>query len=119
VAQPKADLYIQAGSYEPVVWTITDPDTGLPLDLTAAGYSVAGVVATRTNGTGTVLIDLVDDEVWARTAEGEIFFQPPSAVSSEWPAVAAYYQAYLYHPSGQRVRFAQGRFVVDADLIED
>ena len=114
--RPNADLYIQAGSYEPVVWTITDPDTGLPLDLTASGYSVAGVVATRSDGTGTVLLELVDAEVWDRTSVGQIFFQPPSDVSTLWPSVSAYYQAELSHPSGQKVRFAQGRFVIDSDL---
>lgn len=112
------DLYVRSGSFEPERWTVTDPTTGQPLDLTAAGYSVGGVVSTADDGSGAKLLDLLDDEVWARTAEGEIFFQPPSAVSTLWPSVTAYYQAYLYHPSGQRVRFDDGRFIIDTDLIE-
>lgn len=113
----RGDLYIRAGSFEPRRWEAIHPTTGLPLDLTAAGYTVAGVVSTAKDGSGVKLLDLVDDEVWARTADGGIFFQPPSAVSAEWPAVSAYYQAYLYHPSGQRVRFGDDRFIVDSDLV--
>jgi hypothetical protein len=116
---PAGDLYIRAGSFEPQRWLATHPVTGRPLDLTATGYSVSGVVSTTNDTDAIKLLDLVDDEVWARTAEGEIFFQPPSAVSAEWPAVAAHYQAYLYHPSGQRVRFDEGRFIIDTDLSED
>jgi len=112
------DLYVKAGSFDPYAWTVTDPVTGLPLDLTASGYLVAGVVATRDDGTGTTLLELADAEVWARTADGQIVFQPPSGVSTLWPSVSAYYQAELSHPSGQRVRFAQGKFVIDADLNE-
>jgi len=110
------DLYIRAGSFDPYAWTVTDPATELPIDLTASGYSVTGVVATANDGTGSVLLELADSEVWARTSSGQIFFQPPSDVSTLWPSVSAYYQAELSHPSGQKVRFAQGRFVVDADL---
>ena len=116
MARKNADLYIRAGSYEPIVWVVTDPDTGDPLDLTGVGYSVAGVVASTNDGSGAVLIELADAEVWARTVDGEIFFQPPSALSTTWPSVTAYYQAELTHPSGQAVRFAEGRFVIDADL---
>jgi len=110
------DLYIKAGSFDPVVWDVKDPDTGLPLDLTVSGYAVTGIVASHNDGTGTTLLELVDDEVWRRTSSGQIFFQPPSAVSTEWPAVTAYYQAELTHPSGEVVRFDQGRFTVDSDL---
>lgn len=110
------DLYVKAGSFDPQVWVVTDPASGLPLDLTVSGYAVTGVVASHNDGTGTVLLELVDDEVWRRTSSGQIFFQPPSATSAEWPAVSAYYQAELTHPSGQDVRFAEGRFVIDTDL---
>jgi hypothetical protein len=114
----QGDLYVRAGSFEPWKWTATDPTSGLPLDLTAPGYSVVGVVSTANDGTGAKLLDLLDDEVWARTADGGIYFQPSSAVSSEWPSVSAYYQAYLYHPSGNRVRLPGGsRFVIDNDLL--
>lgn len=117
---PTGDLYIRAGSFEPRRWLVTHPATGQPLDLTVTGYSVSGVVATTNDKVGIKLLDLLDDEVWARTAVGEIFFQPPSAVSSEWPSVAAYYQAYLYHPSGQRVRLPGGdRFIIDNDLMSE
>ena len=110
------DLYVKAGSFDPVVWTFTDPGTGLPLDLTVSGYAVNGTVASHNDGTGTTLLELEDADVWRRTSTGQIFFQPPSAVSGEWPVVSAYYQAELTHPSGEDVRFASGRFVVDTDL---
>jgi hypothetical protein len=110
------DLYVKAGSFNPVVWQVNDPATGGPMDLTASGFSVAAVVASRNDGSGAVLLELADADVWRRTAEGQIFFQPPSAMSSEWPSVSAYYQAELTHPSGEDVRFAEGRFVIDTDL---
>lgn len=112
------DLFVKAGSFDPVVWSFSDPATGGPLDLTVSGFSAAGVVASRNDGTGAVLFELTDAEVWRRTADGQLFFQPPSAVSTEWPAVSAYYQAELTHPSGEVVRFDQGRFVVDTDLSQ-
>lgn len=112
-------LFIRAGSFEPRKWVACSPTTNLPLDLTVSGYSVSGVVSTHPDGTGVKLLDLVDDEVWARTSDGEIFFQPPSTVTAEWPAVSAYYQAYLHHPSGQRVRFDDGQFVIDSDLSSE
>jgi len=110
------DIYWKAGSFDPLVWVVTDPVSGLPLDLTVSGFSASGVVATHNDGTGVTLIDLPDGEVWRRTSTGQIFFQPPSNVSSAWPAVSAYYQAELTHPSGEVVRFDQGRFVIDSDL---
>lgn len=112
------DLYIRAGSFEPRKWTATD-SSGQVLDLTVSGYTVSGVVNTHNDGTGVKLLDLEDDEVWARTSDGGIFFQPPSAVSAEWPAVQAYFQAYLHHPTGQKVRFGDGRFVVDSDISSE
>lgn len=118
MARKNDDLYIRAGSYEPIVWVVTDPVTGLPLDLTGVGYSVKGLVATRDDGSGTKLLDLLDNDVWSRTSAGQIFFQPPSSVSTLWPSVSAYYQAELSHPSGQKVRFAEGRFVIDSELVK-
>lgn len=110
------DLYVKAGSFDPVSWTITDPASGLPLDLTVSGFSVSGTVASHNDGTGVTLLELADADVWRRTSTGQIFFQPPSAMSTLWPAVSAYYQAELTHPSGEDVRFAEGRFIVDSDL---
>jgi len=80
MARPNADLYIQAGSYEPVVWTITDPVTGLPLDLTQAGYSVAGVVATRSDGTGTRAARVGGQRGVDRTSVGKSFSQAVGCV---------------------------------------
>jgi hypothetical protein len=113
------DLYIKAGSFDPMVWLVKNPDTGLPEDLTVSGFSVSGVVASHNDGTGVTLLELEDADVWRRTATGQIFFQPPSAMSTSWPAVSAYYQAELTHPSGEVVRFASGRYVIDTDLSSE
>lgn len=113
------NLYVKAGSFSPMRWPFTDPATGAPLDLTAPGYSVSGTVRTTNDSAGVLLLELVDDEVWARTADGWVYFQPPSVVSSEWPAVAAWYQAYLHHPSGQKVRFDEDRFIIDTDFSSE
>jgi hypothetical protein len=112
-----ADLFVEAGSYEPIYWMITDPNTGDPLDLTLPGFTVHGVVATRPDGTGIKLLDLPDSSVWSRTSTGRVYFQPPSAISDVWPLVSGYYQAKLSHPSGQEVRFSQGRFIVSYDIV--
>ncbi len=113
----RADILVQGGSYEPLYWTITDPVTAVPIDLTAPGFLVTGAVATRLDGTGVKLLDLVDGEVWHRTANGRVYFQPSSAASKGWGIVHGYYQADLTHPSGQTVRIAEGRFAVDFSLI--
>lgn len=110
------DLYVKAGSFDPKVWVITDPVSGLPLDLTVSGFLVSATVASHNDGTGVTLLELADADVWRRTSTGQIFFQPPSAMSTLWPSVSAYYQAELTHPSGEDVRFAEGRFVIDSDL---
>lgn len=113
----RSDLRVQAGSYEPIYWDITDPDTGVPVDLTQAGYSVAAVVASRPDGTGQVLAELDDATVWRRTDTGRIYFEPSSALSSMWTFERGYYQAELSHPSGETVRFSEGRFTVDPELV--
>lgn len=110
------DVTVEAGSYEPLYWTVTDPITGAPLDLTAAGYTITGVVASRPDGTGTKLLDLPDDTCWSRTADGRAFFEPPSATSAAWPRINGFWQATLTHPSGEDVRFAEGRFTVNPKI---
>lgn len=111
-----ADVVVEGGSYEPRFWTFTDPTTGQPLDLTAAGYSVSGSVASRPDGTGTHLLDLPDTTCWQRTTDGRAYFQPPSAVSAAWPKLSGFWQATITHPSGESVRFAEGRFTVNPKI---
>lgn len=110
-----ADVLVEGGSYEPQYWTFTDPTTGAALDLTAVGYSVAGVVASRSDGTGTKLLDL-PDSMWSRTATGRAYFQPSSATTGAWPRISGFWQAVLSHPSGQQVRFVEGRFTVNPKI---
>ena len=111
----RSDLSIEAGSYETWYWTITDPATGALINLTLAGYLVTGAVKTKVDG-GTQLLALPDATVWRRTVTGRIYFQPNSTLTATWPAMNAYYQAELTHPSGQTVRFTQGRFVVSPEF---
>lgn len=112
----KAPLLIEAGSYEPVYWLVTNPDTGAPLDLTASGFSVALTVNSSQDGAGVVLLELADDS-FRRTATGRIYFEPTSVESSAWPFNSGYYQAEISHPSGETVRFGQGPFTVDPELV--
>lgn len=111
-----ADLLVEAGSYETWYWTITDPVTGFLVNLTLPGYLVAGAVKTKVDG-GTQLLSLPDATVWRRTVDGRIYFQPGSTLTAAWPAMNAYYQAELTHPSGQTVRFTQGRFIVSPEFV--
>jgi hypothetical protein len=113
----RTDLLVEAGSYETWYWTISDPLTGALLDLTQAGYAVTGAVFARPEGTGTALLALPDSTVWRRTTSGRIYFQPSSATSSTWPTLNGYYQAELTHPSGQTVRFTEGRFTVSPEFV--
>lgn len=112
------DITVEAGSYEPSYITITNPDTGAPIDLTQAGYNVSGVVATRDQGDGAVLLTLPSSSpAWRRTATGRIYFEPASAISAAWTFRQGWHHIELTHPSGQTVRVAQGRFVVDPELV--
>lgn len=111
------DITVEQGSYEPQYITITAPGTGTPIDLTATGYTVAGAVATRRDGTGTVLLNLPDSS-WRRTATGRIYFEPSSAVSAGWTFRSGWLQVELSHPSGQTVRVAQGLFSVAPEIVK-
>lgn len=110
----RRDLIIQAGSYEPVYWTFTDPESGSPLNLTA-GYLVSGAVADKSNGHGTVLL-LFNDNAFRRTDVGRVYFEPSSAVTASWLFRFGYYQFEIRHPSGQDVRFSEGRFIISPEL---
>jgi len=110
-------LRVEAGSYEPRYWVFTDPATGVPLDLTQPGYEVTAVVADKSDGTGTVLLDLPDNSVWRRTADGRVYFEPHSATSSTWTFRRGYLQAEMSHPSGETVRFLEVPFSVDPELV--
>lgn len=111
------DLTVEAGSYEPSYLVLRDPETQEPLDLTTPGYTVHGVVATRSDGLGRVLADLPDGSVWRRTADGRIYFEPASAESSVWNFRRGYHQVELTHPSGETVRIASGAFRVSPELV--
>lgn len=113
-----APIDVESGSYEPRYWLIADPITKQPLDLTVSGFLVTGAVQTRSNGTGAAVLAL-PDALWRRTAQGRIYFEPPSATSSAWPSVNAYYQAEISHPSGETVRFSEGPFNVDTEFVKD
>lgn len=115
------DIHVQAGSYDPEYILISDPDTRTPVDLTAPGWEVTCVVASRSDGAGAELLRLPDGpgSVWQRSPDGRLIFAPSSQVSAGWPATArrAHHQVELAHPSGQTVRVAQGRFRVDPELV--
>lgn len=114
-------LAVAAGSYEPQFITITDPDDGTPVDLTAPGWTVTGVVATRADGTGTVLLTLPDGDgsVWRRTSTGRIYFEPPATVSAGWTFRRGFHQVELEPPAGPEftVRVAAGTFHVSPELV--
>lgn len=113
----RGTLRVEAGSFEPRFWVFTDPDTGDPLDLTQPGYEVTAAVASRPDGSGDILLDLPDNSVWRRTSTGRVYFEPPSVTSAAWTFRSGYCQIELAHPSGETVRFFEGRFVVDPELV--
>lgn len=116
----RGPIRVEAGSYEPLFWTISDPDTGTPLDLTQSGYEVHGVIADRSDGTGTVLLDLPDSsDAWLRTSTGRVYFQPHSVDSAAWTFRRGYWQVELSHPSGETVRIHDSAFGVDPELVVD
>lgn len=111
------DITVEQGSWEPSYIALTDPTTGAPLDLTAPGYSVRGVVATRRDGLGTLLATFPDGEVLRRTATGRLYFEPPTALTAGWSWRRGYHQVELTHPTGQTVRVAQGQILVNPELV--
>lgn len=114
----KWDLLVQQGSYEPQYIVLRDPDTNAALDLTAVGFAVHGVIATRPDGRGQVLADLPDASVWRRTADGRLYFQPLPAVTSAWTWRLGWHQIELTHPAtGYPVRVAEGLVRVSPEIV--
>jgi hypothetical protein len=95
---------------------ITDPDTGLPIDLTVSGFAAAMTVNSSQDGAGTDLLVLTDSS-FLRTSAGRLYFQPTSTVTKTWTFDYGYYQIELSHPSGETVRISQGPFRVSAEII--
>lgn len=110
----RKDIVIQAGSFDPLYWIITDPATSDPIDLTA-GFTVTGTVSTREDGLGHDLLVLTDAD-FHRTDDGRIYYRPSSTASAGWGFRYGHYQFELEHPVGEVVRFAEGRFVVDPEI---
>lgn len=110
----RENLTIQAGSFEPIYWLVSDPTTGTPLDLTT-GFTVSGAVATRPEGDGDTLLTLTDSN-FRRTTTGQVYYEPSSATSAAWTFRYGHYQFELRHPSGQDIRFAEGRFIVSPEI---
>lgn len=114
------DLTIEAGSWEPQYIVLSDPDTNLPLDLTASGYTARMVVATRSDGAGTVLADLGDEQVFRRTNTGRLYFEPAPEITSGWVWRFGYHQIELTMPTlDLPVRVAAGRVRVSPELVLD
>lgn len=112
------DLTVEQGSYEPQYIVLRDPDTNQPLDLTASGFSVHGVIATRPDQYGQVLADLPDNTVWRRTSGGRLYFEPLPAVTSGWAFRLGWHQIELTHPAtGHPVRVAEGRVRVSPEIV--
>jgi hypothetical protein len=112
-----APLKVEAGSFDPLYWVFLDKDTGALLDLTQPGYVVTGAVNERRDGTGATLRVLADGQVWRRTSDGRVYFEPHSADSGAWTFLHGHYQAELSHPSGETYRFIEGPFVVSPELV--
>lgn len=112
----RALIGVEAGSFEPRYWSVTDPTTGTPLDLTAPGYAARMEVE---DNHGVTLLAFTDTTGLRRTASGRIYFEPSSATSRTWPRMRASYQLELSHPSGQTVRIGYGPFSVDYEFIKD
>lgn len=113
----RGPLRVEAGSYEPVYWLVTDPQTGDPIDLTAPGFEVTMVVEDRY---GTELLALDDADVFRRTADGRVYFEPSSTLTTTWSVInAADYQIELAHPSEETVRIGYGPFSVDREFVKD
>ena len=110
----RKDITIQAGSFEPLYWLISDPTTGDPIDLTA-GFTVSGTVSSRDDGRGVDYLTLADAD-FRRTTEGRVYFEPDSDTTAAWTFRYGHYQFEIRHPNGQTVRFAEGKMVVDPEV---
>lgn len=112
----RKDLTKEAGSFEPEYWVFTNPTTGTPIDLTAPGYSVTGVVSTRSDGNGTALLTLTDAD-FRRTSSGRVYYEPSSSTSASWVFNYGHYQFKLINPvAGKDVRFGEGKYLIDPEL---
>lgn len=112
----RKDITKEAGSFEPEYWSFTDPTTGTPIDLTTPGYSVTGVVSTRSDGNGTTLLTLTDTD-FRRTTSGRVYYEPSSTTTAAWVFSYGYYQFKLKNPiAGKDLRFAEGKLLVEPEV---
>lgn len=111
----RADLTIQAGSFERRYWVFHSSDTGEPIDLTT-GYTVSGQVSASSTSPATGLLTLGDSD-FRRTSDGRIYYEPPATSSASWTFRRGHYQFELHPQSADKdVRFAEGRFLVSPQV---
>lgn len=109
------DIRVEGGSVTPYFWEITNPETSDPLDISASGYTAAGVVSDRQDGTGRILIRL-PDAMFRRESTGRLYFDPPGSTTTLWAKLDGFYQIEIQHPGGSTLRVAEGAFRVSPDL---
>lgn len=112
------DICVAAGSWRPEYIVLLDPDTRLPLDVTA-GFSARMVIANRSDGRGQELAELTVGSGLRLAAEGRLYFEPAEAVTSAWTWRRGHHHIELTHPSGRIVRVAAGPVTVSPELVTD
>lgn len=105
-------LQIEQGTTWGRSWPLTNPDTGLPMDLT--GWTVHGQVR-ETPESATVLYEWQSPGN-AHTADGKVTITVAPAVSAAWLWSRGVYDIEATSPSGQVVRVSEGQVTVSREV---
>lgn len=115
----EANLVVPKGATFRHKWTLTDPGTGDPLDLTQSGYSALGQVRAW-YGSATVYHEWSSDEVnLVLRANGELEIVVTGIESTIWTWWYGVYDIELTDPSEEVTRVASGSISVSPEVTQE
>lgn len=115
---PVIDLAYKRGDSRPIVFVLTNKETGKPLDLTGYSSPVLAVNTLSNPPDATTELFKVTGVIDADVATGRISFTPTSVQTDEDPAVY-FYDAQVLDAASGVLTFVEGKFTLSQDRAKD
>jgi hypothetical protein len=109
---------IRAGIDWSATLTVTDPDSGDPLNLAGGGYELRAQV--RANVAADVVLHewTTEDNTITTDSDGQVTLASTAEVTAGMTWAVGYYDLVLIYPSGRRVLLAEGVALVVPTITE-